>query len=74
MTAEEAPGSPEYDGTVIESMPNEMYRIELKSGEKVIAHVASEMRMRFTRIVPGDAVRVALSEFDHGRGRVTHRY
>ncbi len=69
--AEDVPD--ECDGKVIESLPNEMYRIELENGLKIIAHVGQQMRMNFTRIRPGDRVRVELSTYDHNRGRITKR-
>lgn len=64
---------PVEEGTVIESMPNDMYRIELESGQKVIAHIAQSMRMNFTRIRPGERVSVEISTYDHRRGRITKR-
>ena len=65
--------SDEFEGAVIESMPNDMYRIELENGVKIIAHISQEMRMNFTRIRPGDRVRVEISTYDHNRGRITKR-
>jgi translation initiation factor IF-1 len=64
----------ELEGTVVEPLPNAMYRVELKSGHTVVAHVSGEARMRLVRILPGDRVRLALSEYDSSRGRITHRY
>lgn len=63
----------ETTGTVIENMPNEMYRVELKGGSTIVAHIGKEMRMHFTRILPGDEVTIELSETDHSRGRILRR-
>ncbi len=69
------PETPEAeDGLVIEAMPNDMFRVELESGHKMVAHIAPAMRMAFTRIVPGERVRVEVSSFDLTRGRIVHRY
>ncbi len=62
------------DGLVIEAMPNDMFRVELETGHKVVAHIAPAMRMTFTRILPGERVRVEVSSFDLTRGRIVHRY
>lgn len=61
------------DGTVVESLPNSMYRVELESGGRILAHVSGKVRMHFIRIVPGDNVRVELGPYDMTRGRITHR-
>ncbi|MEK7795196.1 MAG: translation initiation factor IF-1 [Candidatus Hydrogenedentota bacterium] len=62
------------DGTVIEDLPNDMFRVELDGGQRVVAHIAGSMRMKFTRVLPGERVRVELSTYDGTRGRITHRY
>lgn len=64
----------EVDGTVIEPLPNAMFRVELDNGHRVLAHVSGKIRMNFIRILPGDRVRVQLSLYDLGRGRITYRY
>ncbi|HPU01493.1 MAG: translation initiation factor IF-1 [Firmicutes bacterium] len=64
----------EVEGTVIESLPNTMFRVELKNGLKVLAHVSGKIRMNFIRILPGDRVLVELSPYDLTRGRITYRY
>jgi translation initiation factor IF-1 len=61
------------EGTVIEPLPNAMYRVELESGHKVLAHVSVNMRMYSIRILPGDRVKVEISPFDLSRGRITGR-
>ncbi len=63
------------EGTIIEALPNAMFRVELDSNEHVIlAHVSGKMRMHFIRILPGDKVTVELSPYDLTRGRITYRY
>ncbi len=62
------------EGTVIESLPNAMFRVELENKHVVLAHVSGKMRMHFIRILPGDKVTVELSPYDLTRGRITYRY
>ncbi|MCL8206533.1 MAG: translation initiation factor IF-1 [Actinomycetia bacterium] len=64
----------EVEGTVIEPLPNAMFRVELANGHKVLAHVSGKIRMHFIRILPGDKVTVQLSPYDLTRGRITYRY
>ncbi|MGI6603630.1 MAG: translation initiation factor IF-1 [Firmicutes bacterium] len=64
----------EVDGTVVEPLPNAMFRVELDNGHRVLAHVSGKIRMNFIRILPGDRVRIQLSLYDLGRGRITYRY
>lgn len=64
----------EVEGTVIEPLPNAMFRVELANGHKVLAHVSGKMRMHFIRILPGDKVTVQLSPYDLTRGRITYRF
>lgn len=63
----------EFDGTVSEKLPNNMYRVELENGHKVLAHVSGKMRMNFINILPGDKVKVELSPYDLTRGRIVFR-
>jgi translation initiation factor IF-1 len=63
----------EVEGTVIEPLPNTMFRIELENGHHVLAHISGKLRMNFIRILPGDRVRVELSPYDLTRGRITYR-
>ena len=63
----------ELEGTVVESLPNAMFRVELENGHKVLAHISGKMRMHFIRILPGDKVKVELSPYDLTRGRITYR-
>ena len=64
----------EVEGTVVEPLPNAMFRVELESGPRVLAHVSGKMRMNFIRILPGDRVKVELSPYDLTRGRITYRF
>ncbi|MDI3546789.1 MAG: translation initiation factor [Halanaerobiales bacterium] len=64
----------EVQGTVVEPLPNAMFRVELENGYKVLAHVSGKMRMNFIRILPGDKVTVELSPYDLSRGRITYRH
>lgn len=63
----------EVEGTVIESLPNAMFRVELPNGHKVLAHISGKMRVHYIRILPGDKVLVELSPYDLTRGRITYR-
>lgn len=64
----------EVEGTVIEPLPNAMFRVELSNGHKVLAHVSGKIRMHFIKILPGDRVTVQLSPYDLTRGRITYRF
>ena len=63
----------EMQGTVLETLPNTMFRVELENGHVVTAHISGKMRMNFIRIYPGDKVTVELSPYDLTRGRITWR-
>ncbi len=64
----------ELEGTVVEPLPNAMFRVELENGHRVLAHISGKMRMHYIRILPGDKVVVELSPYDLSRGRITYRY
>ncbi|HEY8393773.1 MAG TPA: translation initiation factor IF-1 [Thermaerobacter sp.] len=64
----------EVQGTVVEPLPNGMFRVELDNGHKVLAHVSGKIRMHFIRILPGDRVTLELSPYDLSRGRITYRH
>lgn len=64
----------EVEGTVVEPLPNAMFRVELENGHRVLAHVSGRIRMHFIRILPGDRVTVELSPYDLTRGRIVYRY
>ena len=63
----------EVEGTVIEPLPNAMFRVELTTGHKVLAHISGKMRMHYIRILPGDKVTVEVSPYDITRGRIIYR-
>ncbi len=63
----------EVEGTVLEALPNAMFRVELKNGHKVLAHLSGKMRMHYIKILPGDRVIVELSPYDLTRGRIIYR-
>ena len=63
----------EVEGTVIEPLPNAMFRVQLENGHKVLAHISGKMRMHYIRILPGDKVKMELSPYDLTRGRITFR-
>ncbi|HOO89298.1 MAG TPA: translation initiation factor IF-1 [Syntrophales bacterium] len=61
------------EGTVLEPLPNAMFRVELDNGHRVLAHISGKMRMHFIKILPGDKVTIELSPYDLTRGRITYR-
>ncbi len=63
----------EVEGTIKETLPNAMFRVELDNGHKVLAHISGKMRMNFIRILPGDRVKLELSPYDLTKGRITFR-
>jgi translation initiation factor IF-1 len=63
----------EVEGSVIEPLPNAMFRVELDNGHVVLAHISGKMRKYYIRILPGDRVTVELSPYDLSRGRITYR-
>lgn len=64
----------ELEGTVVEPLPNAMFKVELANGHMVLAHVSGKIRMNFIRILSGDRVLLELSSYDLTRGRITYRY
>ena len=67
-------GAIELEGTILESLPNAMFRVELDNGHKVLAHISGKMRMNYIRILPDDRVIVELSPYDLTRVRIIYRY
>ena len=63
----------QVEGTVLEPLPNAMFRVELPNGHKILAHISGKMRMHYIKILPGDKVTVELSPYDLTRGRITYR-
>jgi translation initiation factor IF-1 len=64
----------EVEGTVVQALPNGMFRVELKPDHCILAHVSGKIRVHFIRILPGDRVKVEISAYDLTRGRITYRY
>ena len=63
----------EIEGTVLEKLPNAMFKVELENGHQILAHISGKLRMNYIKILPGDKVKVELSPYDLNRGRITWR-
>ncbi|MFA7659326.1 MAG: translation initiation factor IF-1 [Candidatus Gastranaerophilaceae bacterium] len=63
----------EMEGTILESMPNAMFRVKLENDHEILAHISGKIRKNFIRILPGDKVRVEMTPYDLSRGRITFR-
>ena len=63
----------EIEGTVLEKLPNAMFKVELENGHQVLAHISGNLRMNFIRIIPGDKVTIELSPYDLSKGRIVWR-
>ena len=63
----------EFEGTILEALPNAMFRVEIEKGHVILAYVSGKMRTRFIRILPGDKVKLELSPYDLTKGRITYR-
>lgn len=64
----------EQDGTVLEALPNAMFKVELENGHEILSHISGKMRMHYIRILPGDKVKIEMSPYDLSKGRITYRY
>ena len=64
----------EVEGSVIESLPNTIFLVELENGHQITAHISGKLRMNYIRILPGDKVRVEMSPYDLSKGRIVFRY
>ena len=64
----------EQDGTIVESLSNAMFKVELENGHIIIAHISGKMRMHYIKILPGDKVKVEMSPYDLSKGRICYRY
>jgi translation initiation factor IF-1 len=64
----------EVQGTIIETLPNAMFKVELENGQTILAYVSGKMRMHFIKILPGDKVTIELSPYDLTKGRITYRF
>ncbi len=67
-------GAIELEGTIAETLPNAMFKVQLDNGHIVLAHISGKMRMHYIRILPDDSVIVELSPYDLTRGRIVYRY
>ena len=63
----------EVEGTVLEKLPNAMFKVELENGHIVLAHISGKLRMNYIRILPGDKVTLELSPYDLSKGRIIWR-
>ena len=63
----------EVEGTVVEALPNATFKVELKNGHQILAHISGKLRMNYIRILPGDKVTVELSPYDLSKGRISWR-
>ena len=63
----------EIEGTVVEALPNATFKVELKNGHQILAHISGKLRMNYIRILPGDKVKVEMSPYDLTKGRITWR-
>ena len=64
----------EVEGTVLESLPNAMFRVKLENDHEILAHISGKIRMNFIKILPGDKVTVELTPYDLNRDRITYRF
>ena len=64
----------EVEGTILESLPNAMFKVKLQNNHEILAHISGKIRMHFIKILPGDRVTVELTPYDLNRGRITYRY
>ncbi len=67
-------GSFEVEGVVKESLPNTLFRVEILDGEIVLCHLSGKMRVNFIKILPGDKVRIEMTEYDKTKGRIVYRH
>jgi translation initiation factor IF-1 len=66
-------GNIEVEGEVTECLPNTLFRVKLRNGHIVLCHLSGKMRLNFIRIMPGDRVRMEVTPYDPGKGRITYR-
>ncbi len=64
----------EVEGTVLETLPNAMFRVELSNGHVILAHISGKMRMHYIKILPGDRVAIEMTPYDLTKGRITYRH
>ena len=63
----------EFEGKILESLPNAMFKVELENGHEILAHISGKIRKNFIKILPGDKVKVEMTPYDLTRGRITYR-
>ena len=63
----------EFEGTIVESLPNAMFQVQLENGHELLAHISGKIRKNFIKILPGDKVKVEMTPYDLTRGRITYR-
>ena len=63
----------EYEGTILESLPKALFKVELENGHEILAHISGKIRKNFIKILPGDKVKVEMTPYDLTRGRITYR-
>ena len=63
----------ELEGTIIESMPNAMFKVKLENDHEILAHISGKIRKNYIRILPGDRVKVEMTPYDLSKGRITFR-
>lgn len=63
----------EVEGTVVDALPNAIFKVKLENGHEILAHISGKLRMNYIRILPGDTVTVEISPYDLTRGRITWR-
>ena len=64
----------ELEGTITETLPNAMFKVELDNGHEILAHISGKMRMHYIKILPGDKVTVEMTPYDLTKGRITYRH
>ena len=64
----------EVEGTVLETLPNAMFKVELSNGHIILAHISGKMRMHYIKILPGDGVTIEMTPYDLTKGRITYRH
>ncbi len=64
----------EVEGTVVETLPNALFRVKLENGHVILAHISGKMRMHYIRIIPSDRVTVEMTPYDLSKGRIIYRH
>ena len=64
----------ELEGTVVETLPNTNFKVELENGHQILAHISGKLRMNYIKILPGDKVSIEMSPYDLTKGRITYRH